>query len=269
VLGRRNFDRDGLTQLVGTASGLCLKFVSQEQLISALIEHGNIGDIDDLCVETGSIIREHPAFAWLQDMFDWDSWAESTVPNWKADTSNQRSANNAASEAGSDAAAPWDFDDADHEAGMSGLDDDAADTAPPSTQASRPQPSVWTKRSLADRQAFIATLRNFGMLKAFGYTVGAKSASNAARQMTLRRALTEELPAEIDEEYAEECGKPLTAARLKKMAHSIATFARNAKRKQGQSMEESIRHWEMDLAWLKQEWYRPGLGFQWPSTYAR
>jgi hypothetical protein len=143
-------------------------------------------------------------------------------------------------------------------------DDDVCDEEVATNLAN---PSVWSSRPQAEQDRFIADLRQFGMLRAFGYTVGAKAPPDLTRRGRLRRALVEDLPPGLGQSYIAKCGPPNSLARLKKMADSIATFARNAKRKRSSSMAESIRHWEMDLAWMKQEWYRPGMGFDWPGTY--
>ena len=145
--------------------------------------------------------------------------------------------------------------------------EDAAEANSTGNPAHTQQSAVWANRSQSEQDRFIADLRQFGMLKAFGYTVGAKAPSDATRRTRLRRVLVEELPTRLGRSYIEECGPPNSLARLKKMADSIATFTRNAKRRRSTSMEESIRHWEMDLVWMKQEWYRPGMGFEWPGTY--
>jgi hypothetical protein len=172
-----------------------------------------------------------------------------------------------------------DDDDGESDGGVGGPDEfeddgeislrDGEDSEAPAAPQFRSsqQFSVWSDRPQAEQDRFIAVFREVGMLKAFGYTVGAKASSDLTRRVRLRRALVEDLPAGLGASYIAECGSPNSLARLKKMADSIAAFARNAKGRRTASMEESIRHWEMDLEWMKQEWYRPGMGFDWPSTY--
>ena len=56
------------------------------------------------------------------------------------------------------------------------------------------------------------------------------------------------------------------AARLKKMAETIAALARNAKRRNNASLDQAIRDWEHDLSFLYHTYYVGHFGFGWPST---
>jgi hypothetical protein len=58
-----------------------------------------------------------------------------------------------------------------------------------------------------------------------------------------------------------------SSVRLQKLANCIASFARNAKRRCYASMELAITEWEEDLAYLKDKYYRPVDGYNWPDTF--
>lgn len=265
VLGRRDFRPDLLTSLVRWSSGKTVRFVSQEAFLRAFMFDDCVESIEDVEIWTALEVTSHPAFSWMEDRFGWSTWAETVVPKWDASVTADDGA------AGGDEGA--DLAEADGEDETTTDDDEEDDDeeeggcrAEPPINGVSPADSV-AERSQQERDQFVAALRQYGMLKACGYTVGAKSRSDSIRQAQLRRALMEELPSELGDEYITICGAPRTVGRLQKMANSIATFTRNAKRRRSGSLEEAIRHWEMDLAWLKQTWYRPDLGIVWPSTF--
>jgi hypothetical protein len=64
-----------------------------------------------------------------------------------------------------------------------------------------------------------------------------------------------------------EWSEPETAVRLKKIADSLAAFARNGRRNEKQDMSEAVNHWVTDLAWLKTEYYDGHYDsrFAWPN----
>jgi hypothetical protein len=290
VLGRRDFNSEAISELIQEAGGFALRFVSQEDLISILLLSSGeeVLRVEDIEIDASELVARHPAFAWLEDRFGWSTWADDLVPEWNEfveDPSADHSAVVASGqgETGNDAGEEVESDDENNGGDEDEMEDyveydeqledeavddeDAAEASSIGDPDHAEQSAVWANRSQSEQDRFIADLPQFGMLKAFGYTVGAKASSDATRRARLRRALVEELPTRLGRSYIEECGPPNSLARLKKMADSIATFTRNAKRRRSTSMEESIRHWEMDLAWMKQEWYRPGMGFDWPGTY--
>lgn len=53
--------------------------------------------------------------------------------------------------------------------------------------------------------------------------------------------------------------------RLKKMAESIAAFARNAKRKRTSVLDDAVVDWEADLRFLFETYYVGKFRFEWPS----
>lgn len=104
-----------------------------------------------------------------------------------------------------------------------------------------------------------------GLLKHLGYTVGSNGVSRWERQRILRAVFTESVPNVQSQAYMNEWGTPKSSTRLQKLAKSIASFARNAQRKESPP-EEAIREWEQDLAWLQETFYRGRFKFYWPST---
>ena len=61
-------------------------------------------------------------------------------------------------------------------------------------------------------------------------------------------------------------GAPGTAERLEKLADTLASFARNAKRRATRSYAKAIDDWEGDLALLHEEYYGNMFHFWWAST---
>lgn len=106
-----------------------------------------------------------------------------------------------------------------------------------------------------------------GMLAHLGYHVGKSGLPSGKRRQMLRQVLeAKALPKVNSSDYVAEWAAPNSSARLRKMAESIAAFCRNAKRRKNAAMDESIREWESDLAWLKVEFYDNRHTFKWPST---
>lgn len=102
-----------------------------------------------------------------------------------------------------------------------------------------------------------------GLLAYLGYHVGDSGESMGHRRSILDSAYENPLPELNDRSYMAEWGDPNTAARLQKIARSIAAFCRNQKRKSGTS-HSSVGDWEADLAYLKWKFYDGRYGFIWP-----
>ena len=105
-----------------------------------------------------------------------------------------------------------------------------------------------------------------GMLAYLGYRVGQKRKLSRERRHILLEIFNGELPPLNSWSYLSEWGTPKSVDRLKKMAESIATFTRNAKRKRGADMADAVSDWEDDLSFLKEELYVGRFGFAWPPT---
>lgn len=107
-----------------------------------------------------------------------------------------------------------------------------------------------------------------GLLGFVGYRVGACGVGPAQRQDLLDSVYLGPLPLLNSKEYMAEWGHPSTGSRLKKMAESIAAFARNAKRRDEQRMSAAIAEWEADLNYLKATYYVGRYQYPWPETAA-
>jgi hypothetical protein len=113
---------------------------------------------------------------------------------------------------------------------------------------------------------FELKLLKLGLLKFMGYKVGKNGRSLRARQQILAKVYDmNPIPNKFPTSYIKEWGTPGSSKRLKKMANSLATFCKSAKRKSNQP-EDAITEWETDLAWLKSNYYNGRYRFQWPST---
>jgi hypothetical protein len=108
-----------------------------------------------------------------------------------------------------------------------------------------------------------------GMLKYLGYAVGEKGASTSSRRSILARLFAMQTLPKVDSEaYVAEWSAPNSGMRLRKMAHSIASFCKSANRRGDSSMDTAVADWEEDLAWLKATYYDGKFdgAFPWPQN---
>jgi hypothetical protein len=106
-----------------------------------------------------------------------------------------------------------------------------------------------------------------GMLSVLGYHVGETITVNAkVRECILEYVFEQHLPPVGDAIYFHEWGKPETARRLQKLANTLASLARNAKRRRTASFERAIHEWAQDLEFLYEKYYARLFGFGWPAT---
>lgn len=106
-----------------------------------------------------------------------------------------------------------------------------------------------------------------GMLSYLEYRVGKTNGEPApVRRAILDRVFGAFLPPVFPKDYMDAWGVPKSAARLKKMAESLAAFTRNAKRRDADSLDEAIRQWEADLEYLHDKYYVGRFHFGWPSA---
>lgn len=107
-----------------------------------------------------------------------------------------------------------------------------------------------------------------GMLGFMEYHVGIANGRNeAARRSILAFAFLKTLPPAFDPEYMQQWGANGSARRLQKIASSIASFCRNAKRHNDADFSLAIDQWEADLRFLRDNFYAKSFDFKWPSTY--
>jgi hypothetical protein len=107
--------------------------------------------------------------------------------------------------------------------------------------------------------------RELGLLKGMGYRVGMNGLPEFSRRTILDKVYNQRLPDSFDKEYLRDWGTSRSSKRLKKMASSIASFIRNAKRRQN-DMSQAISDWESDLEYLYDTYYIGQHDFKWPET---
>lgn len=105
-----------------------------------------------------------------------------------------------------------------------------------------------------------------GLLSVLNYRVGLSGVSEDLRRRILDYVFADALPPVHSQTYMMSWGEPATPARLQKLAECIAAFTRNAKRQDRRSLSDAIRHWEGDLLYLHDRYYRDHFGFGWPAT---
>ena len=106
-----------------------------------------------------------------------------------------------------------------------------------------------------------------GLLASMGYHVGRTHGLSAfERELILGKVFSGPLPPLFSPEYMREWGTLRSPAGLKKMAESIASFARNAKRRRDEAQRDAVKDWQQDLTFLYAKYYRDHFGFAWPST---
>lgn len=126
----------------------------------------------------------------------------------------------------------------------------------PTTEAATGDGSISTKAWLKE-----------GMLLYMGYTVRYTAGKDRSdRRVILHEIYEGVVPPVFPHWYLNECGDPGSARRLQKMAECIATFAKNAKRRRDNKMDDAFRHWESDLEYLYDEYYIGKFYFAWPSA---
>lgn len=106
-----------------------------------------------------------------------------------------------------------------------------------------------------------------GVLSHYGYKVGINGLSEKERWEILDGVFLKPLLKMDDTAYLHEWGEPNSEKRLKKLANSIATFTRNAKRRKRGSFGQAIEDWEADLAYLKRTYYNNYFSFQYPRPH--
>ena len=105
-----------------------------------------------------------------------------------------------------------------------------------------------------------------GMLAFLGYHVGtAQGLTRQNRKAILDAVFADHLPPLNGPSYMREWGDPSSGARLRKLAESLAAFARNAKRRRSDALIQAIADWESDLKYLKMSYYDGRFSFGWPS----
>ncbi len=108
-----------------------------------------------------------------------------------------------------------------------------------------------------------------GILSDLGYHVGKNGKVRSVRRQILVQVFSRELPPFHSRSYMDEWCDPGTPGRLRKLAHSIAAFARNAKRRNTANMRRAVTEWESDLRYLHDKIYIRMFAFErfdWPST---
>lgn len=104
-------------------------------------------------------------------------------------------------------------------------------------------------------------------LASLGYRVGSKAPSRDRRRELLRIAFTSALPQVISPQYMEKWGRPNSSQRLHQIATHLASMCRNFKGRSTGDYATAVRHYQNDLAWLKDEFYRGRFSFEWPCTH--
>jgi hypothetical protein len=128
----------------------------------------------------------------------------------------------------------------------------------------------WPKTIVSPGEGeFTAELPQVGLLKHLGYTVGRSGLDERKRREVLRYVFDSPLPTVVSADYMRAWGAPKSAERLQKMANSLATFCRNAKKRKSAATELAVTDWECDLDWLKRTFYTGRFRFQWPSIGTR
>ena len=88
----------------------------------------------------------------------------------------------------------------------------------------------------------------------------------AKRQDLIDYVYRGNLPSINGPEYMDAWGAPQSAARLRKMAESIAAFVRIANRRGPRRLQTACANWESDLAFLKRNFYDCRYDFPRPSS---
>jgi hypothetical protein len=105
-----------------------------------------------------------------------------------------------------------------------------------------------------------------GLLGFMGYHVGnTRGVSTHKRQCILTELFNGTVPPVFPRSYVEGWSTAASSHRLKKMAETLASFVRNAKRRRDSKLETAIDQWTMDLEYLYTEYYIGKFRFAWPQ----
>ncbi len=105
-----------------------------------------------------------------------------------------------------------------------------------------------------------------GLLSAVGYETGMNGLNEKLRSDILDSVYHYEIPTNFKFADSAKWGKPLTGARLKKLADCLASFTRNEKRNYTSDYRVSISERETDLLYLKKKYYDGVYDFGFPNT---
>lgn len=124
-----------------------------------------------------------------------------------------------------------------------------------------------TNASGGDGQLSLESQLKEGMLKYLEYQVGRTNGqAPIVRQAILRRVFEGVLPPAFPPDYMAQWAAPGTAARLRKLAETLAALARNFKRQHDSRFDDAIADREADLRFLYDEYYIGRFAFAWPSA---
>lgn len=106
-----------------------------------------------------------------------------------------------------------------------------------------------------------------GLLVFMGYHVGnTRGVSTNKRHRILTEVFNGAVPPVFPRSYVESWSTAASSHRLKKMAETLASFVRNAKRRRDSRFETAIDQWTIDLEYLYAEYYVGKFHFSWPRT---
>jgi len=124
-----------------------------------------------------------------------------------------------------------------------------------------------TEARAGDGNLSLKNIARNGVLGQLDYHVGRTQGQlDLYRRRTLTKIFAHPIPSSVKGFDPGEWGTPGSAQRLRKMAYSIASFTRSAKRKDPEVFDEAVRHWEIDLKFLHDQYYTGKFSFAWPST---
>jgi len=104
-----------------------------------------------------------------------------------------------------------------------------------------------------------------GLLSHIGYHVGRTSSlTHMQRRRILDDVFLKSLSGYDFPNIATEWSEPNSSERLKKLAYTIASFVKNAKRRKLEKMDVAIEQWEWDLNYLYNKFYLGRFKFVWP-----
>lgn len=131
-----------------------------------------------------------------------------------------------------------------------------------------PTTDIVRNRRLATQALGTVDWRQYGLMSLSGYRVGrTRGEPTETRRKILNWLFLEDDLRDIDDvRYAAEWGAPKSADRLEKLANTLATFVRNAKRRDATTMNLAITEWSEDLQYLKETFYDNWGGFPWPQV---
>ena len=103
------------------------------------------------------------------------------------------------------------------------------------------------------------------VLTRLGYHVGYSSLLSVEKRREILSFVFEADLGNVPKNLTKGYGRDGSAQRLRKIAYTVASFVKSAKKKSFMDYSQAIDDWESDLLYLHEKYYVNLFGFKWPE----